>query len=115
MSQRCICLVTCDVTFKDRPHWYREGDIAEFPEDFELPVGKAGDPYFQKFGVSRKADPMDEKYKAQIDAMAKENKLSAKILDTIFDEAGANTGEEKLNALIEFVSANKPARAKARK
>lgn len=115
MSQRCIALVTCVVTVRGTPHYYREGVIAEFPEDFKLPVGKAGDPYFQKFGVSKEADPESAAERAQIDQIAKENKLGAKVLETIFEEAGAKNSADKLNALIEFVSANQPdARAKTR-
>lgn len=98
-----LCLVDCYAGDR-RCH---EGDLVVFPDSFEAPESKVRGPLFKLLGSAEDvADPQlkEKKLLAEVKAMAKENGVSAAVMEGLFKGSGAEGAVQKLKVLSAFIA-----------
>lgn len=103
MAKKYVCTI---------PNWYdgvyyKEGDIAVFPDAIKPPVSKQFGAMFKQLGAATEEDlagtGAEKALETKLTAMLTANKIGEVVAETVYKEAGAKTLKDKLKAIEKFV------------
>ena len=103
MAKKYVCVV---------PNWhdgiyYKDGDIAVFPDSVKPPVSKQFGDMFKRLGAATEEDlagsGVEKALEAKLAAVLTANKIGDAVAGAVYLEFGAKTTKEKLSAKEKFV------------